>query len=139
MWSIAGDIALPCATQNEMNEADVATLVNNGVKLIAEGANMPLTPDAIEAAQRSHILYAPGKAANAGGVATSALEMQQNAGMAQWAFEKVEDRLRAIMLDIHRECLETADEYGKPGDYMVGANIAGFRKVADAMLDQGVI
>lgn len=136
---IAGDIALPCATQNEMSESDVATLAGNGVKLIAEGANMPLTPEAIAAAQNSHILYAPGKASNAGGVATSALEMQQNAGLTRWPFHKVESRLDQIMLDIHRECLETAAEFGKPGDYLVGANIAGFRKVADAMLDQGII
>ncbi|ADH91963.1 NADP-specific glutamate dehydrogenase [Arcanobacterium haemolyticum] len=139
VWGIAGDIALPCATQNEMSESDVATLAGNGVKLIAEGANMPLTPEAIAAAQNSHILYAPGKASNAGGVATSALEMQQNAGLTRWPFHKVESRLDQIMLDIHRECLETAAEFGKPGDYLVGANIAGFRKVADAMLDQGII
>ncbi|MFY9262383.1 MAG: NADP-specific glutamate dehydrogenase [Actinomycetaceae bacterium] len=139
VWGIKADIALPCATQNEMDVDDVATLAKNGCQLIAEGANMPLTPEAIHAVYELGIDYAPGKAANAGGVATSALEMQQNAGMTQWPFEVVERRLDQIMLDIHHECLVTADEFGQPGNYMVGANIAGFRKVADAMLDQGVI
>lgn len=138
-WSIPAEIVLPCATQNEMNAADVRVLKEHGAILIAEGANMPLTPGAIEVAQQAGILYAPGKAANAGGVATSALEMQQNAMLQRWEFDAVANKLDDIMLNIHNTCLETADEMGKPGDYLVGANVAGFKKVADAMLEQGVI
>ena len=114
-------------------------MIDNKVLLIAEGANMPLTPEAIEAAQNGHILYAPGKAANAGGVATSALEMQQNAMLQSWSFAAVESRLEEIMLEIHQTCLETADELDVPGNYLVGANAAGFMKVADAMIQQGII
>ncbi|QOR47991.1 NADP-specific glutamate dehydrogenase [Trueperella pecoris] len=139
VWEIDADVALPCATQNEVDANDVRTMEMGGVKLIAEGANMPLTPGAIEVAQDSGILYAPGKAANAGGVATSALEMQQNAALQSWSFEDVEARLAAIMHDIHATSLKTAEELGQPGNYMVGANAAGFMKVADAMLQQGVI
>ncbi|MFC5369377.1 NADP-specific glutamate dehydrogenase [Arcanobacterium bovis] len=138
-WGVPAQIALPCATQNEVDLDDFSQMVDGGVELIAEGANMPLTHAAIEAAKESHVMYAPGKAANAGGVATSALEMQQNAGMAQWPFEVVEEKLEAIMADIHNTCLEAAEEVGKPGDYQVGANIAGFKKVAQAMLDQGIM
>ncbi|QOQ39485.1 NADP-specific glutamate dehydrogenase [Trueperella pecoris] len=139
VWGIDADVALPCATQNEVDANDVRAMEMGGVKLIAEGANMPLTPGAIEVAQDSGILYAPGKAANAGGVATSALEMQQNAALQSWSFEEVEARLAAIMHNIHATSLKTAEELGQPGNYMVGANAAGFMKVADAMLQQGVI
>ncbi|MDY5584741.1 MAG: NADP-specific glutamate dehydrogenase [Arcanobacterium sp.] len=138
-WGIAGKIVLPCATQNEMNADDVRKLIENGALLIAEGANMPLTPGAIEIAQQANLLYAPGKAANAGGVATSALEMQQNAMLQKWDFDVVANKLDAIMLDIHDNCLATADEMGKPGDYLVGANVAGFKAVADAMIQQGLV
>lgn len=139
VWGVECDIALPCATQNELNEDDARTLLKNGCKVVAEGANMPCTPEAIELFQESHILYAPGKAANAGGVAASALEMRQNASRAKWSFDRVEHELTAIMEDIHNVCLETAEDYGRPGDYVLGANIAGFERVADAMLQHGVI
>ncbi|MFP7696372.1 NADP-specific glutamate dehydrogenase [Trueperella sp. LYQ143] len=139
VWGIPADLALPCATQNEVDANDVREMIANGVKLIAEGANMPLTPGAIEIAQAANLLYAPGKAANAGGVATSALEMQQNASLQAWSFETVEQKLDEIMLDIHSTCLSTAQELGVPGNYLVGANAAGFMKVADAMLEQGII
>ncbi|MDO5034430.1 MAG: NADP-specific glutamate dehydrogenase [Actinomycetaceae bacterium] len=139
VWSVECDIALPCATQNELNGDDARTLLKNGCKVVAEGANMPCTPEAIELFQESHILYAPGKAANAGGVATSALEMRQNASRAQWSFDRTEHELTSIMEQIHDDCLTTAEEYGRPGDYVLGANIAGFTRVADAMLQHGVI
>ncbi|WP_406713088.1 NADP-specific glutamate dehydrogenase [Trueperella pyogenes] len=139
VWGIDADLALPCATQNEVDANDVRAMEMGGVRLIAEGANMPLTPGAIEVAQESGMLYAPGKAANAGGVATSALEMQQNAALQSWTFDDVEARLAAIMHNIHATSLVTAEELGQPGNYMVGANAAGFMKVADAMLQQGVI
>lgn len=139
VWGIDADLALPCATQNEVDANDVRAMEMGGVRLIAEGANMPLTPGAIEVAQESGMLYAPGKAANAGGVATSALEMQQNAALQSWTFDDVEARLAAIMHNIHATSLATAEELGHPGNYMVGANAAGFMKVADAMLQQGVI
>lgn len=139
VWSIPCDVALPCATQNELNEDDARTLVKNGCKVVSEGANMPSTPEAIEVFQDSKLLYAPGKAANAGGVATSALEMQQNAARAKWSFEEAEAALTRIMQDIHDDCLATAEEYGQPGDYVLGANITGFTRVADAMLEHGVI
>lgn len=137
-WSVACDVALPCATQNELNDKDAAELIKNGVKAVAEGANMPSTPDAIDAFQGSGVLFGPGKAANAGGVATSALEMEQNAARAQWSFEQAESKLTQIMHDIHDDCAATAEEYGKPGDYVAGANIAGFIRVADAMIEQGI-
>ncbi|MDO5025353.1 MAG: NADP-specific glutamate dehydrogenase [Trueperella sp.] len=139
VWDIPADIALPCATQNEIHAGDIREMYAGGVRLIAEGANMPLTPGAIEVAQESGILYAPGKAANAGGVATSALEMQQNAMLQSWSAEKVAGRLHSIMNDIHETCLTTADELGDPGNYLLGANAAGFIRVADAMLEQGIV
>lgn len=138
-WDVPVDVALPCATQNELLGSDAKKLIKNGVHAVAEGANMPCNEEAVEAFQNSDVLYGPGKAANAGGVATSALEMQQNAQRDSWTFDYTEDRLTQIMQNIHRRCLETAEEYGHPGDYVMGANIAGFRKVADAMLAFGVV
>ena len=138
-WDVPVDVALPCATQNELLGSDAKKLIKNGVQAVAEGANMPCNEEAVEAFQNSEVLYGPGKAANAGGVATSALEMQQNAQRDSWTFDYTEDRLTQIMQNIHRRCLETAEEYGHPGDYVMGANIAGFRKVADAMLAFGVV
>ena len=139
VWQVECDIALPCATQNELNEDDARALLKNGCKVVSEGANMPCTPGAIELFQESHILYAPGKAANAGGVAASALEMRQNASRAKWSFDRAEHELTKIMEEIHDDCLATAEEYGQPGNYVLGANIAGFVRVADAMLEHGVI
>ena len=139
IWSVGCDIALPCATQNELDEAAAQSLVASGCIVVAEGANMPTTPDAVRVLQAAGVGFAPGKAANAGGVATSALEMQQNASRDSWSFEHTEERLEIIMRDIHDRCLETADDYGSPGNYVVGANIAGFTRVADAMLSLGVI
>ena len=139
IWDVPTDVALPCATQNELDARDAASLVKNGVKAVAEGANMPTTPQALEILREGGALFAPGKAANAGGVATSALEMQQNASRDTWSFAKTEARLTEVMAGIHDNCLATADTYGKPGDYVAGANIAGFIKVADAMLTMGVV
>ena len=139
IWQIKADIALPCATQNELNLDDAKALIANGVQVVAEGANMPCTPEAFHAFQSAGVLYAPGKASNAGGVATSGLEMQQNAARDPWTFEKTDAELHAIMDNIHDTCRATAEEYGHPGDYVVGANIAGFIKVADAMLDFGLV
>ena len=139
VWEVVCDIALPCATQNELNGSDASTLVKNGCRLVAEGANMPCTPDAIAVFGAAGVAFAPGKAANAGGVATSALEMQQNASRDSWDFDHTEKRLAAIMATIHERCLETADEYGAPGDYVAGANIAGFTQVADSMIALGII
>nr|WP_245622368.1 NADP-specific glutamate dehydrogenase [Litoreibacter arenae] len=139
IWDVPCDIALPCATQNELNGSDAKTLVENGVIAVAEGANMPCTPEAVHLFQQAKVLFAPGKAANAGGVATSALEMQQNASRDSWTFAKTESKLEEIMTNIHAACHETADEYGAPGDYVLGANIAGFVRVADAMRAMGVI
>ena len=139
MWDIEADLALPCATQNEINAEDAKNLVKNGVKLVAEGANMPTTPDAIDVLRENGVNYAPGKASNAGGVATSGLEMVQNYGGIYWTFEQVDQKLKDIMKDIHDNCLKTAAKYGKDGDYMAGANIAGFIKVADAMLAEGIL
>ncbi|QAY72398.1 NADP-specific glutamate dehydrogenase [Agromyces protaetiae] len=133
------DVALPCATQNELGEADALALVKAGIVAVAEGANMPTTPEGIRVFKDANVLFGPGKAANAGGVATSALEMQQNASRDSWSFEYTEERLAAIMRDIHDVSAATAEEYGAPGDYVVGANIAGFTRVADAMLALGVI
>ena len=133
------DLALPCATHDELNGQNATSLVANGCLALAEGANMPTTPDAIGLFQDAGVLFAPGKAANAGGVATSALEMQQNASRDAWTFDYTADRLAAIMSSIHDRCAATADEYGQPGNYVAGANIAGFLKVADAMLAMGVI
>ena len=139
IWDVPCEIALPCATQNELDDRHATTLVKNGVRLIAEGANMPTTPNAITVFQEAGVLYAPGKASNAGGVATSALEMQQNASRDAWDFETTAARLEQIMYDIHDTCLETAELYGSPGNYVVGANLAGYIKVADAMVAMGVI
>ena len=137
-WGIECDIAFPCATQNEINEEDAKTLVKNGCIAIGEGANMPTTPEGVEVFQKAKILYAPGKAANAGGVATSGLEMTQNSMRLSWTRDEVDKKLREIMLAIHEQCVK----YGKEAnfiDYVKGANIAGFVKVADAMLDQGLV
>jgi glutamate dehydrogenase (NADP+) len=133
------DIALPSATENEIDGECAKALVKNGCICVAEGANMPSTPDAIKVFQDKKILYGPGKAANAGGVATSGLEMSQNSLKLSWTREEVDNRLLIIMKSIHKACVETAAEYGKKGDYVVGANIAGFLKVANAMMDQGVV
>ena len=139
IWDVPCDIALPCATQNELDENAATTLVKNGVEVVAEGANMPCTPKAVAVFQSADLLFGPGKAANAGGVATSALEMQQNASRDTWTFEKTEARLEEIMRAIHRRCLRTAEEYGDPGNYVMGANLAGYIKVANAMVAMGVI
>ena len=133
------DIALPCATQNEINGKNAAALVKNGCYCVAEGANMPSTPDAIKIYQENKILFGPGKAANAGGVATSGLEMSQNSLRLSWTREEVDNRLLIIMKSIHKNCFDTAQAYGKKGDYVTGANIAGFTKVAKAMLAYGVV
>ncbi len=138
-WSIPCDAAFPSATQNEISGADAAALVKNGCKLVAEGANMPSTPEGVDVFLNNKVLYGPGKAANAGGVATSGLEMAQNAMHINWTRPEVEARLHQIMVAIHHSAHETAKEYGQPGNYVVGANIAGFVKVADAMLDQGLV
>ena len=138
VWGIDADVALPCATQNEITNDDARKLAANGVQLVAEGANMPSTPEAIDVYKTAGIMFAPGKAANAGGVATSALEMQQNDVRQQWDFDTVAGKLDDIMIDIHDTCLATAEEFGAPGDYVLGANAAGFRLVADAMLEQGI-
>lgn len=139
VWEVPGEIAIPSATQNELDAASAKTLLKNGLIAVSEGANMPSTPEAVDLFQEANIAFGPGKAANAGGVATSALEMQQNAARDSWTFEDTEKRLTDIMVNIHDTCAATAEEYGRPGDYVVGANIAGFVKVADAMLDFGVI
>ena len=139
VWDVPGTVALPSATQNELDDRAAKTLIENGLVAVAEGANMPSTQKATELFIQSGVLFGPGKAANAGGVATSALEMQQNASRDTWSFEHTHDKLEQIMTDLHDRCLETADRYGAPGNYVVGANIAGFVKVADAMLAQGVI
>ena len=139
IWDLPTDVALPCATQNELNGRDAHTLIRNGVKAVSEGANMPSTPDAVAAFRDAKVLFGPGKAANAGGVATSALEMQQNASRDSWTFDYTVQRLTEIMEDIHETCLESADKYGRDGDYAFGANVAGFSRVATAMLNQGII
>ncbi|ABQ66786.1 glutamate dehydrogenase (NADP) [Rhizorhabdus wittichii RW1] len=139
IWDVPCDIALPCATQNELTAKDANTLIRNGVIAVGEGANMPSTPEAVDLFQRAGVLFAPGKAANAGGVATSALEMQQNASRDSWSFEQTEERLAQIMRNIHDNCAETAEEYAAPGNYVLGANIAGFVRVAEAMRSLGVI
>jgi glutamate dehydrogenase (NADP+) len=139
LWMHRAHCAFPSATQNEITERDAMHLVANGIQAVAEGANMPCTPDAARALIDANVLYAPGKAANAGGVATSGLEMAQNSARLTWSREEVDRRLHAIMRAIHRACRETAEEYGVPGNYVHGANIAGFIKVADAMLEQGLV
>ncbi len=138
IWDVPCDIALPCATQNEINGEIAKKLVNNGIIAVAEGANMPSTIDAIQVFKENGVLFAPGKAANAGGVATSGLEMSQNSIRLQWTFEKTENRLHDIMKDIYKKCATAADEVNCKGDLTVGANVAGFRKVAEAMIAQGV-
>jgi len=139
LWAIKADCAFPCATQNEVHPADANALVKNGVKLLCEGANMPTSPEAINILLDNGVMYAPGKASNAGGVATSGLEMTQNYMGSSWPTEEVDKKLHAIMKNIHDTCLSAAKEYGKAGNYMVGANIAGFLKVAKAMHAQGVL
>lgn len=139
VWDVDCDIAVPCATQNEINGADAAALVKGGCEIVAEGANMPCTPEAVKLFAEAGTVFAPGKAVNAGGVATSALEMQQNASRDSWTFADTEERLAGIMSRIHDRCLQTAAEYGQPNNYVAGANIAGFIRVADAMLALGLI
>jgi glutamate dehydrogenase (NADP+) len=139
LWNIKADCAFPCATQNEVNAIDAQNMVNNGIKLLGEGANMPTTIEGINILLENGIMYSPGKASNAGGVATSGLEMTQNYMGANWTREEVDNKLQDIMKNIHDTCLAAANEYGKPGNYMAGANIAGFIKVANAMKAQGVI
>ncbi len=139
VWTIPADLAIPCATQNELTGRDAKALVANGVLAVAEGANMPSTTSAVQVFQQAGIPFAPGKAANAGGVATSALEMQQNASRDSWSFEYTEKRLESIMAGIHESCYTTAEEYGVPGNYVAGANIAGFNKVAKAMTAFGLV
>ncbi|MEG0423535.1 MAG: NADP-specific glutamate dehydrogenase [Erysipelotrichaceae bacterium] len=139
IWNVACDIALPCATQNELNETNALALIKNGVKIVAEGANMPCTPQAIHQFQSNHILYAPGKASNAGGVACSGLEMSQNSIRLAWSNEEVDARLKDIMNNIYHNVSSTAKEYGLEENYVAGANIAGFLKVAEAMKQQGIV
>lgn len=139
IWEVPCDIALPCATQNEINGESAAILVKNGCKVVSEGANMPSTPEAIETYLSNGVLYGPAKAANAGGVATSGLEMSQNSERLSWTFEEVDAKLHNIMKDIFKSCDEAAKEYGMEGNYMAGANIAGFLKVAEAMKAQGCV
>ena len=138
-WHVKCDVALPCATQNEVNKEEAEALIKNGCYVVSEGANMPSIPEAIEVYQAAKILYGPGKAANAGGVAVSGLEMSQNSLRLSWTREEVDERLHNIMKSIHTNALETGKRYGFDGDYVAGANIAGFLKVADSMMDQGVV
>ncbi|WP_050514908.1 NADP-specific glutamate dehydrogenase [Streptomyces rimosus] len=139
VWDVACDVALPSATQNELDADAARVLVRNGVKAVSEGANMPTTPEAVALLQEAGVAFGPGKAANAGGVATSALEMRQNSGRESWTFERTEGELATIMRTIHDTCAETAERFGVPGDYVTGANIAGFERVAEAMVAQGLI
>ncbi len=139
LWDHKADCGFPCATQNEINDVDALHLVDNGIQLVCEGANMPTTHDAVDIFLDRKILFAPGKAANAGGVAVSGLEMAQNSMRLSWPRKEVDDRLKQIMKSIHRSCLDAAEEYGTPGNYVAGANIAGFVKVVHAMLDQGLV
>jgi glutamate dehydrogenase (NADP+) len=139
IWNHPAQCAFPSATQNEVNEKDAANLLRNGVFVISEGANMPTALDGVRQFLDANILYGPGKAANAGGVATSGLEMMQNSMRLSWTREEVDDRLHKIMKAIHASCHETAEAFGTPGNYVNGANIAGFLKVADAMMDQGLV
>ncbi|MBI5591852.1 MAG: NADP-specific glutamate dehydrogenase [Deltaproteobacteria bacterium] len=139
MWNYPANCAFPSATQNEINDKDAGNLINRGISLVSEGANMPSTPEAIKIFIDKKILYAPGKASNAGGVAVSGLEMSQNSMRISWPREEVDNRLKGIMKSIHKTCLDAASETGEPGNYLVGANIAGFVKVVNAMMDQGVV
>ncbi|MBM7423189.1 NADP-specific glutamate dehydrogenase [Spongiibacter marinus] len=139
VWRMEGEVAFPCATQNELTAADAQALLANGCLCVCEGANMPCEPAAAELLMREEILYGPGKAANAGGVSVSQFEMSQNASMRRWTFEQVDDRLQRVMADIYARCSAAAKEFGEPENLVVGANIAGFRRVADAMIEQGVV
>ena len=139
IWTIPCDIALPCATQNEIDKEAAEILVRNGVEYVAEGANMPATIEAVEVFQKAGVVFLPGKAANAGGVATSALEMAQSSGRMFWSFEEVDAKLKNIMVNIYHNIDDAAKKYGYEGNYVMGANIAGFVKVADAMMAQGVV
>ncbi len=139
IWARKADCAFPCATQNEVNGKDALNLVGNGIQLVCEGSNIAATPDAVKVFQDRGILYAPGKAANAGGVAVAGLEMAQNSTRFNWTRDEMDDRLNKIMKDIHEACINAAEEYGTPGNYVSGTNIAGFMRVANAMIDQGVI
>ena len=139
LWGVNVDVALPCATQNEVNGAEAQMLVDNKVMAVAEGANMPCTPEAVEVFHKNGILFAPGKASNAGGVATSGLEMSQNSLRLSWTREEVDEKLDNIMVNIHKNAAETAAKYGRPDDYVFGANVAGFLKIAEAMMAQGVV
>lgn len=138
-WGVKVDVALPCATQNELGESDAKDLVKNGCICVGEGANMPCTPEAVEVIQSNNLLFSPGKASNAGGVATSGLEMSQNSIRMSWSREEVDRHLHNIMINIHNSCLRAAEEHGHKGNYVIGANIAGFLKVADAMMSQGLV
>ncbi|WP_235041871.1 NADP-specific glutamate dehydrogenase [Vreelandella profundi] len=138
VWHLQGDAAFPSATQNELTEVDARVMLVNGVRCVSEGANMPSTTEAVDLFLEAKIDYGPGKAANAGGVATSQLEMAQNSSMERWPMEKVDQKLKQIMSDIYQQCATTAEEFGEPTNLVLGANIAGFRKVADAMIEQGV-
>jgi len=139
VWNVKVDVALPCATQNELSGKDAETLVKNGCLCVSEGANMPTTPEGADVFVKSKVLFGPGKAANAGGVAVSGLEMSQNSQRLSWTREEVDKKLHGIMVAIHTSCIEASERYGTPGNYINGANIAGFLKVANAMLDQGVV
>ena len=139
IWNVKCDIAMPCASQNEMDAEGAKALIANGAIAVFEGANMPLTPEAIALVQGSGLLYSPGKASNAGGVATSGLEMSQNSIRMSWSFEEVDEKLQGIMKNIYKACYDASVECGRPGDLMVGANVAGFLKVAEAMMAQGVV
>ncbi|MFD2758695.1 NADP-specific glutamate dehydrogenase [Gulosibacter faecalis] len=140
VWQVPVDVALPCATQNELDLRSAQALINNGLQVVAEGANMPLTADAASLMRETEsVLFGPAKAVNAGGVATSALEMQQNASRDKWQFDYTETRLEEIMVNVHETCRATAQEYGAPGDYVLGANVAGFTKVVEAMIAQGLV
>jgi glutamate dehydrogenase (NADP+) len=138
IWNVACHVALPCATQNELSEDDARRLISNGVVAVAEGANMPCTPAAVHLFHDAGVAFAPGKAANAGGVATSALEMQQNASRDSWTFDHTEARLAQIMGEVHDVCADAAERYDAPGNYVVGANMAAFIRIAEAMLALGL-
>ena len=139
IWTVPCDVALPCATQNELDEAGAKALVANGCIAVSEGANMPSTPEAVAVFQKAGVLFAPAKAANAGGVATSGLEMSQNSLRLSWTFDEVDEKLHGIMVSIYQNASQAAEKYGMKGNLVAGANIAGFLKVADAMLAQGVM
>ena len=139
LWNHKADCAFPSATENEINGKDARNLIKNNVYLVSEGANMPTTPDGVDIFLENKILYGPGKAANAGGVSVSGLEMTQNSQRLNWTREEVDQRLQLIMRNIHKSCMDTAAQYGSPGNYVVGANIAGFVKVVDSMIDQGIV